>query len=41
VDNFNLAKVNSNKIGVDIEWFNSAIGSVNATGKIVDPGIGN
>ena len=41
VDNFNLARINNKKIGVDIEWFNSAIGSENTTGRIVDPGIGN
>ena len=35
VDNFNLAKINNKIIDVDIEWFISAIVSVNTTGKKV------
>jgi FkbM family methyltransferase len=39
--NFNLARNNNLKNKDNIDWFNAAIGSVNMSGSLNDPGLGN
>jgi FkbM family methyltransferase len=39
--NYNLARTNNSRNKDNIDWFNAAIGSVNMSGSLNDPGLGN